>query len=371
MALDRGWILRIIREEKPAAALLLIAGALGLIGANVAGEAATASILHAHVPVVGLDVAEFAAAGLLVIFFFVSGLELRHELTTGSLNSVRAAAVPVLAAASGMLVPALLFGAVAPETLRSAWGVPMATDLPLALALIAVAGSRLPIAFRAFILSLAIADDVGSIIVIAFAFGAKLSALWLVVTIALVAGYAIANRRDVPGWLQFAFAIAAWWSMLRTGIHPTVLGVALGIATSRNGERLREFWQPWSAAVAVPAFMLTSLAIVVEPGAFEPGLIGAVTLARIVGKPLGIVLGAALAIAVWRPAERLTWAQYLTAGSVSGLGFSVSTLFAELGLGRDHLLLVETKVAILVALGVAAVVATGAVRTMQAYGDHE
>ena len=365
MALDRGWILRIIREEKPAAALLLIAGAVGLVGANLFGEEATTAVLHAHLPLVGLDIAEFAAAGLLVIFFYVSGLELRHELTEGSLNSVRAAAVPVLAAFAGMAVPALVFSALAPADVRAAWGVPMATDLPLALALIAVAGNGLPLAFRAFILSLAIVDDVGSIIVIALAFGAELSWLWLVATAALVAVFGLLNRRGTPGLLQFAVAIVAWWAMLQSGIHPTVLGVALGLVTVRNGEAIREWWQPWSAALAVPAFMLTSLAIVVDTDAVAPGLIAAVTVARVVGKPLGILAGALLAIAIWRPGERLRWNQYLVAGSVAGLGFSVSTLFAELGLGRSHLLLVETKVAILVALVGAAIVASGALRTMQ------
>lgn len=343
---ERRWVQRLISEEKPAAAVLLLAGLLGLIAAQVLGSDGINAVLRPRVNGFTLDLPWFAADGLLVVFFFVAGLELRHEFSRGSLTNIRSAAVPLVAAAFGMAVPALLFVGVARSAADSAWGVPMATDLPLALALVAVAGRGLPQSFRAFILSLAIVDDAFSILVIAVVFGGSLSLTWCLLTCALVALYAWVQPRS--GALSLVVALAAWLAMLHTGIHPTVLGVALGLSTRARADALREAWQPIAGFVAVPAFVATSLAVPLAFTDFDAGLVGAITIARVVGKPLGILVGALIAIRICRPAAPLSAKFYAVAGSVAGLGFSVSMLFAELGM--DASLLRASKLAIVCAM---------------------
>lgn len=337
--MDRRWVQRLIDEEQLPALLLLLAAMAGLFYANVLGG---------HVP--NLDI-------VLVVFFFVAGLELRHELTKGALTEVRSALIPVFAAAFGMLVPALLYLALAPADARDAWGVPMATDLPLALAVLAVLGRGLPIEFRAFILTLAIVDDVLSIVVVAIHFGSNLAAGWLLLVAVCVLGYARIPRA-IP---QFAFALIAVWAMTKTGVHVTVLGVVLGLVTSRDVDAIRDRWQPVSAYAAVPLFIFSALAV--KMSVVNGPLVTAITAARVIGKPVGILLGAAIAIALLRPSSRLGWHAYAVAGSIGGIGFSVSMLFAELSLNEE--LLAETELAVVIALVIAAVAAAGALRTMR------
>lgn len=346
MALDRRWVQRLISEERPAAAVLLAAAALGLALATSLSPASLHALLHPAIGDLSLDLAWFAADGLLVVFFFVAGLELRHEFINGSLTSVRAAAVPVAAAILGMAVPALLFIALVGAEARAAWGVPMATDLPLALALVAIAGRGLPIAFRAFLLSLAIVDDALSILVIAIAFGGSISLAWCCLAAALVLAYSRLQPRSNPA--AFVIAACAWLAMLRTGVHPTVLGIALGLATRARPDELRDRWQPVAGFIAVPLFVATSLAIPVTAAALDGRMAMAVTVARVVGKPVGILLGALIALRLLRPPSPLPARAYLVAGSVAGLGFSVSMLFAELGLPAESQ--PATKMAILVAM---------------------
>lgn len=337
--MDRRWVQRLIEEEKLPALLLLVAATSGLLYANAFGG---------RVP--HLD-------AVLLVFFFVAGLELRHELTHGALTEVRTALVPAFAAAFGMLVPASLYLALSPGAASAAWGVPMATDLPLALALLAVFGRGLPLDFRAFILTLAIVDDVLSIIVVAVRFGGSVSVGWLLVVALLVAGYARASSPVI----RFICAAVSIWAMFNTGVHVTVLGVALGLATSRNVDATRDRWQPVSAYFAVPVYIFSALAVPVS--AINGPLSTAITIARVIGKPTGILLGAAFAIALLRPSKRLPWSSYLAAGVVAGVGFSVSMLFAELSLSGN--LLTEAKLAVLIALVVSVITAATVLRTMR------
>lgn len=341
--------------------MLVVAAAIGLGVTNAVGYAHVAPLLHARHSVLDLSFAGFVEDGLLPVFFFIAGLELRHEFTRGALSSIRQASVPIVAAAAGMVMPAVLFLLLAPASARGAWGVPMATDIPLSLALLAIAGRGLPSAFRAFILSLAIIDDTLSIIVIAVAFGRAPSATWLLVAGALVWVYARTSARS-PGF-SVVVAVAAWLAMLHSGVHPTVLGAVLGVVTAAQGERIRERLQPWSSWVILPLFIATSLAIPVQGSGADWQLVGAVTIARIVGKPLGILLGALLAVALLKPAARLNALGYLLVGTSAGPGFSVSMLFAELSLSGT--LLQATKLAVLAALVIAAAVGAAALMLLR------
>lgn len=353
--MDRRWVQRLIDEERLPALLLLVAGAAGLLLANtIGGFSELARGSHAD--------------ALLVIFFFVAGLELRHELTDGALTSLRTALVPVVAAAFGMLIPAALFFILVSDAEKAAWGVPMATDLPLALALLAVVGRGLSMEFRAFILTLAIVDDALSIVVVAIRFGNSPSILWLVVVGMIVGCYAIASSRSWHASIRLAIALIAFIAMLRTGVYPTVLGVVIGLCTSRDVEAIRDRWQPVSAFFAVPVFVLVELSVHLSVSSINMSLITAISIARVVGKPLGILVGAALAVMVLRPQSRLSWVAYGVAGSTAGLGLSVSMLFAELSLQGD--LLLETKLAVVVALVIAAVVGTLSLLAMRRLPNH-
>lgn len=361
MITDRRWVQRLISEEKPAAAVLLLAGMVGLLAANLLGAEGIESVLHPTVAGHVLDLPWFAADGLLTVFFFVAGLELRHEFTEGSLTTAREAAVPVVAAMLGMIMPAAIFILLAPAAAGAAWGVPMATDLPLALALVAVVGAGLPLSLRAFILSLAIVDDALSILVIAIVFGGSLSPLWCLATALLAWLYTRVQPRSML--LAGVVALAAWGAMLNTGIHATVLGVVLGLLTSHRTDSLRNRWQPFSGLVAVPLFVATSLAIPLSMDAVNDRLVIAVTAARIIGKPLGIMAGAALAVHFFKPATALRLSAYGAAGCVAALGFSVSMLFAELGLGEP--LLAQTKVAVVISMLLSGLVGTVALKRLR------
>lgn len=349
---QKRWLRRVIEDETHSAWLLLIAAASGLALAQLL-PSLPGFLTETHISVLGLSLTHFAADGLLAVFFFVAGLELRHELTVGSLNSVRQAAVPLVAAAAGMLVPASLFLLIGSSDLDVAWGVPMATDLPIALVLVAAFGKHLPLSLRAFLLSLAIADDAGSVLIVAAAFGSSLHATALAAAVLAFVVYWQANRRELPGVNQLFIAMAAWWAMVETGLHPTLAGLILGLITVKRGDSFREIWQPISSVVCVPLFVFTALAIPVNFGSVSNEAISAVMVARIVGKPLGIALGVALALTLFRPAVRLPWSLYLVAGVVASAGFSVSLLFAQLSISSETLL-AQLQIAVIVSLIVSA-----------------
>lgn len=352
---ERRWLRRVLDDESKSAGILLAAAAIGLLLAQVSPDLAH-WLHHFKLPVVGLSVAAFAADGLLAIFFFIAGLELRHELTVGTLNTFRAAMVPLTAAAAGMVLPAVMFSSTASPAYSAAWGVPMATDLPLALAVVAVFGKRLPLSFRAFLLSLAIADDVGSVLVIAIGFGTNINLLALLLAGCASGVYWWLNRGEFAGWTQLLVAVGGWFALLQSGIHPTLLGVTLGLVTVSNGDRLREFWQPVSSGLCVPLFVLTALAIPLAGFVLDTELASALTVARIVGKTVGVGVGAVLALRIFQPQERLPIRQYFGVGAVASLGFSVSMLFSQLSLESAEAN-AQMQIAVLIAVLISAVFA--------------
>src|SRR6478752_6133562 len=198
---ERTVVSDVLRQESVGGLLLLVGAIAGAIAANTALSDWYVDLQHevvgptfAHLD---LSLAHWAADGLLAIFFFVAGLELKRELVCGSLRTPAAAALPVIAAVCGMVLPALLYLAVAgghPDT-RDGWGVPMATDIAFALAVLAVAGSKLPDALRAFLLTLAVVDDLGAIIVIAIFYTEHVYFGWLLGGAALLAVYAVLQKQ--------------------------------------------------------------------------------------------------------------------------------------------------------------------------------
>ena len=224
--------------KKPSGgALLLIAATAGLIAANTSLSDDYESLknfafgperLHLH-----LTMQEWAADGLLAIFFFVAGVELKRELVVGSLRKLNQAVLPVIAALAGMVVPAAIYLATAggTSTARDGWAIPMATDIAFALAVLAVVGSHLPPALRAFLLTLAVVDDLGAIAVIALFFTESIDFVALTIAAVLLVVYALLQRARVTStWLYVPIALAIWTAMHDSGVHATVAGVLLGSA---------------------------------------------------------------------------------------------------------------------------------------------
>lgn len=328
-----------LRNETVGGALLLVAACLALVWANL-DRAGYFSLRDFHLGVESFDLSlgHWAADGLLAIFFFVAGLELKNEFLNGSLRDRKKAVVPVAAAIGGMVVPALIYVGFNSglETL-SGWGVPMATDIAFALAVLAVAGRNLPIEFRAFLLTLAVVDDLGAIIVIAVFYTASIN-LWALLVAALgLAVFGAMQSRKVAGWyLYLPLALLIWGAVYLSGIHATVAGVAMGLLMNlAKSDKVLHVVHPISAGVAVPIFAFFTAGVFIgqlDPATLTSPLALGIILGLVLGKPTGIL------IAVWlvttftkaRLSSKLAWFDLIALGLLGGVGFTVSLLINEL-----------------------------------------
>lgn len=344
-----------LTSETTGGALLLIAALLGLGWANSPWREAylTLSRTVIGVPVghLELPVAAWASDGVLVIFFFVVGVELKHELVAGSLRNLRTAAVPVLAAVGGMVVPALLFtglvvGLSAPEAVGG-WAIPTATDIAFALAVLAVFGRGLPRVLRVFLLTLAVVDDLLGILVIATVYTDELDLLALVGAAIAIGAFAWMVRSRRPrAWLLVPLALIAWGFMHASGVHATIAGVALGFcvpALAVHGERdarthaFDEAIRPFSAGVALPVFAFFAAGVDLADGAgpaamvTEPVFVATVT-ALVAGKVIGVLGTTALVTGFTglRLPDAIGLRDLLPVSLLTGIGFTVSLLISEL-----------------------------------------
>jgi NhaA family Na+:H+ antiporter len=286
--------------------------------------------------------------GLMTVFFFVVGLEVKRELVVGELTDRKAAALPVLAAVGGMIVPALVYLAVAgvaPGTGR-VWAVPTATDIAFALGVLAVAGSAAPVGLRLFLLSLAVVDDLGAIALIALLYTDSLRLPQLAGAAILLVVYALAQRRRITTpFLYLPLAAAVWLCVHDSGIHATVAGVALGLLTRVRAddgeehspaERLEHRIQPWSAGLVVPVFAFTAAGVAVSASATSAATSDraaqAVFLGLVVGKLLGVLGAAWLAVRLGLAAlpDRVGWVDVTAVAALAGTGFTVSLLLTRL-----------------------------------------
>ena len=345
-------VARFLRTEQIGGLVLLGATALALIIANspLAGAYQRLSAyafgpesLHLH-----LTVAQWAQDGLLTVFFVVAGLELKRELVVGELRDLRQAALPIAGAIGGMLVPALLcflvaFGAPGGG---DAWAVPVATDIAFALAVLAICAKDLPPSLRVFLLSLAIVDDLGAILLIAIAFTAHVALLPLLGAAAVLVAYGLLQQFRIRGWwLYLLLGLAAWALVHASGVHATVAGVAVGLLTRVKpdpGEHetpateLEHRLQPISAGICVPLFAFFAAGITINAGAltaiFTDRVSLGVLLGLVVGKTVGVLGGAAIAVRTRLAAlpEALNWRDLFAVAVVTGCGFTVSLLIAEL-----------------------------------------
>lgn len=318
-----------------------------------------------------LTLGHWAADGLLAIFFFVAGMELKHELVEGSLRDRSVAAVPVAAALGGMLVPALLFLVFNAGTPTSVgWGIPMATDIAFALAVLAVVGKKLPIELRAFLLTLAVVDDLGAILVIAIFYTATINLVALLVAIAALIVFGFLQKKSIAGWYFYIpLAFIAWAALHQSGIHATIAGVAMGLLMNlKNSDRVMHQVHPISAGFAVPVFAFFSAGVSIQGMnvgelSTSPVALG-ILFGLVLGKPIGIV-GTAWLVAKFSKAslsKGLSWWDIATVGTLAGVGFTVALLINELAFKADESSSSIGTLAVLVSSTLAALLATIAIQ---------
>ncbi|MEV6349332.1 Na+/H+ antiporter NhaA [Actinoplanes sp. NPDC051851] len=346
-------IAEILRTETVGGMLLIGATALALIWANSpwSGGYAALSDLHAG----PLTLAEWAADGLLAIFFFVAGLELKREFVSGDLRDPRRAALPVAAAVGGMIAPSLVYLAAGGP--GRGWAVPTATDIAFALAVLGVISTHLPSALRTFLLALAVVDDLLAIIVIAFFYTSSLHPIPLLLAVLPIAAFRFLPRLRIP------LALLAWFLVHESGVHATVAGVLLAfVVPTGASERLEHRLRPISAGVAVPLFAFFSAGVALT-GNF--GYISiAVVAALVLGKPIGI-MAATWLVQRFTRAELdagLSWWDVLGLGLLGGIGFTVSLLVGELAFGSGTPLDDQAKIGVLTGSLLAALLATAVLR---------
>lgn len=373
----------ILRTESVGGMLLLGAAVLALVWANSPWRdgyrALSGTRLGPHAWHLDLTLATWAADGLLAVFFFVAGLELKREFVAGDLRDPRRAALPVAAAVGGMLVPAVVFVAVTGFSgngdAAAGWAIPIATDIAFALAVLAVISTHLPAALRTFLLTLAVVDDLLGITVIGVFYTDDLRLAPLALALLPLALFAVALRRRLRfGWLLMVPAAATWLLVHESGVHATVAGVLLAFAVpmrrtaDRGGcalaERMERRWRPVSAGFAVPVFAFFAAGVtVVGGGALVPRLTDPVTVAIVLALVLGKTLG--VLVATW-VTQRFTRAQLSTdvgwwdvvgIALLAGIGFTVSLLIGELAFGAGSDRNDQAKIGILLGSLLAAALA--------------
>ncbi|HEU4515104.1 MAG TPA: Na+/H+ antiporter NhaA [Nocardioidaceae bacterium] len=361
-----------LRKEAIGGVIVLVAAAVAVVWANSPGADAYDSLRHwVPFPEIGLDMQHWAADGALTLFFFIAGLELKREFLVGSLRRPADAMVPIVAALAGVAMPALIFSVANLGSGRmEGWAIPAATDIAFALAVLAVVGSALPQQLRAFLLTLAIVDDLVVILIIAVFYTSDLAWTPLLVSAIALAVYALMQRYRVRSSLLYLpLAVVAWWFMHESGVHATIAGVALGLLTRvlpdedeprSPAERLEHRLAPLSAGVAVPFFALMSAGVALELGGdfiSDPVVVG-VVLGLVVGKPLGVMAGAWLTTR-FTNAElnaELSWREVFGVAVLAGVGFTVALLVAELS--YTGAVAESAKTAVLVGSLLAAVLAS-------------
>lgn len=341
----------LLRSQQFPAVLLLAAAALGLLLANLPTHALIAAVLESHIAIPGtgidLSVAHWISDGLLAIFFFVVAMELQYELTRGELNSFRKALQPAIAAAGGVLVPIIIYLLIAGgEATASGWPIPTATDIAFALGVLAVFGKGLPAAVRVFLLALAILDDIIGIVFIAVLFAHDLNWLYLLLAVVGVAVFGLLSRMlperntGLVVAAMIVVGILVWVFVLLSGIHATIAGVMLGLAIAQSPSmRARHVLEPWVNGGILPIFAFVAAFVVipaVSPAELSPAFFG-IALALPVGKVIGITVFGWIAVRVGSHGQppALTITDLVAAGTLGGIGFTVSLLLANLAFADD------------------------------------
>ena len=347
-------------RESTSGLLVLVAAALGLITANSPLSEKYFSVLDFHIAVgsgwslVDLSVLKVINYLLMSVFFFVVGLEIKRELTSGHLASLKKAMLPFVAAIGGMALPALIYLAIAGGVAPAGWGVPVATDIALAVGLLTMLGPSVAASLRSFLLALAVIDDIGAILVIAFVYSTGISFSWLAAALLSLLFIAVLKKTGVSSVLIYSlFAFTLWFALYKTGVHPTLAGVILGLMTPNiphksthledveDGsvsviEWLEHKFHPVSTFLVVPIFAFANTGVVITSESIKAAsqslIAWGIFFGLVVGKPLGVLSAALLArrLKVAELPDGVNRSSLLATGSAAGIGFTVAIFIANL-----------------------------------------
>lgn len=350
----------VLKNESASGFLILIASALGLLVANSPLSDTYFKVLDidfslgSGVLAINLTIQKVVNYLLMTLFFFVIGLEIKRELTTGHLASIKKALMPLLAALGGIAVPALIYLAIAGRDAPGGWGVPVATDIALAVGLLAMLGSMVPESLRSFLLGIAVIDDIVAILIVAFVYSSGVKFSWLAMALVVVLAVVSLQKINVSSVVAYlVLGVLLWFALYKTGVHPTLAGVILGLLTPNTSRKLKDEsdaelnsysvieWlehklHPYSAFFCVPIFAFANTGVVVNSETLSQAsksvIAWGIFFGLVAGKPIGIlattIAAAKLNIADFpKGASRSLLA---ATGSTAGIGFTVAIFIAQL-----------------------------------------
>jgi Na+:H+ antiporter, NhaA family len=355
---------KFVESEKSGGIILIACTALSLTLSNSQLSASYLGLWQT--PIAGLTLGLWINDLLMAIFFLLIGLELERELYSGELSSLRKALLPLFAAAGGIAVPALIhFGFNAGTTTQAGIGIPMATDIAFALAVLAILGARIPTSLKVFVVAYAVMDDLSAIIVIAVFYTAKLQLSFLLAALALWLGLIVMNRmfRVMALAPYLLGGLVLWALMLKSGVHATIAGVLLAFAIPYSSKaddatspshRLEHFLHKPVAFFILPLFALANTALVIPPdwmGQLASANSLGIMIGLSLGKPFGIALFSfiAVTVGVCKLPEELTWRHIVGAGMIGGIGFTMSIFITNLAFVNQTALIDASKIAVLLA----------------------
>ena len=355
-----------LHRESSSGILILIASVLGLLVANSPLKSVYHSSLDLSIAIefnfisLQLTTLKIVNYVLMTIFFFVVGLEIKRELTTGHLASFKKAVMPFIAAIGGMAFPAVIYLLIAGDIEPNGWGVPVATDIALAVGLLAIVGTNAVASLRSFLLALAVIDDIGAILIIALVYSAGVNYSWILASvfgvIAIMVFQKIGVRRTV---FYVMLGVVLWYCLYKSGVHPTLAGVLLGLMTPNSPkenpglvdvddhsvsiiEWLENKLHPWSSYLIVPLFAFVNTGVEISnssiSAAIDSPIAWGIFFGLVIGKPLGVLTTtfAARKVRLGEYPEHAKNVDLLATGSAAGIGFTVAIFIANLAFSNPE-----------------------------------
>ena len=359
-------LLDYLKRESTGGLLILISSGLGLLIANSPLSNRYFEILDVKISIganwylIELTILKVINYLLMSIFFFVVGLEIKREITSGHLASLKKMMLPLVAAIGGMVVPALIYLAIAGAVAPGGWGVPVATDIALAVGLLTMLGSSVAASLRTFLLALAVIDDIGAILIIAFVYSTGIKFSWLAASALSICFIAALQKAKVTSIFVYAiFAFTLWFSLYKTGVHPTLAGVILGLVTPNIPQQrhnlediedgsvsvlewLQHKFHPVSTFLVVPLFAFANTGVTITSDSISEAsqslIAWGIFFGLVVGKPLGVLLAAigAKRVKIAEIPSEVSKSSLLATGSAAGIGFTVAIFIAKLAFDDSH-----------------------------------
>ena len=377
---DQAWLKKLSQDDRLGALVFISFGILALIIVNFGFTDTYESIVNYKLPLNFLDkdftFSRFIADGLLALFFLMAGLELKHAFTIGSLSKLNAAIVPIFAASFGMLFSGFIYYLLNFSNIETSkgWPIPISTDVALAIAVLSISLPKASLSLRAFLLAVAVVNDVGAISVISIVFSKNVNNFYVALTLILFIIYFLIQKwKLLKLWMLLPLGILTWYFAYKTGIHPTIAGVVLGLLTNNKdsgiqniANRMENSIRPITVLIVLPLFSFSSLGINLLQfdlnSVVSSNLSLGIIFGLVVGQPLGILVGSFLAIKIFKGKLPigLSWNNVVSIGFLAGIGFTVALLISELTF--EGLPLELAKVSVVLASLISALIASGLLR---------